>query len=470
MAETPMTAATVTASTTSSITTSSSITSNTNSFSAASFSTSTSSILNVISIIAQDLDTPRIVMDMTECIEHLEAVRIKLKSWLDHKRSIFPRFYFLSDNEMLHLLSINNSINPNDVVENGVLQNLFNGVSNLIMTRQNIHLMQDEDGTKETNSKGKQANQKGTEGTEEKELQQGQHQAGLLNKTEKDKQLNETTVVPTDPSTMAGLQQWVILGISSFENEKLLFKKSIGLNEMKVETWLDEIEWSMKTSIGQNITQALVDQETVQRDQWMFSYPIQIIVTCESISLTRKLEECFTSKSSCTRKLREMESNLTKGMHDLVVAIRHTTSSAASSATSGATSSATPGTTQGATPGTATSLLLQRSVLEHLLLLNISIKNKIEMLISINTTSLHSFDLQCHMRYYWKPHAGHRTAVQSSTIADDDLEELDNKNIFDVLDSHKEKRIQQEMEDENENNENQIPLEDRIDEVNVSMM
>ena len=467
MAETPMTAATVTASTTSSSVTSSSITSSsvtssTNSFSAASFSTSTSSILNVISIIAQDLDTPRIVMDMTECIEHLEAVRIKLKSWLDHKRSIFPRFYFLSDNEMLHLLSINNSINPNDVVENGVLQNLFNGVSNLIMTRQNIHLMQDEDGTK------------GTEGTEEKELKQGQHQAGLLNKTEKDKRINETTVVPTDPSTMAGLQQWVILGISSFENEKLLFKKSIGLNEMKVETWLDEIEWSMKTSIGQNITQALVDQETVQRDQWMFSYPIQIIVTCESISLTRKLEECFTSKSSCTRKLREMESNLTKGMHDLVVAIRHTTSSAASSATSGATSSATssatPGTTQGATPGTATSLLLQRSVLEHLLLLNISIKNKIEMLISINTTSLHSFDLQCHMRYYWKPHAGHRTAIQSSTIADDDLEELDNKNIFDVLDSHKEKRIQQEMEDENENNENQIPLEDRIDEVNVSMM
>ena len=457
MAETPMTAATTTASTTSSITTSSiatsssitssSVTSSTNSFSAASFSTSTSSILNVISIIAQDLDTPRIVMDMTECIEHLEAVRIKLKSWLDHKRSIFPRFYFLSDNEMLHLLSINNSINPNDVVENGVLQNLFNGVSNLIMTRQNIHLMQDEDGTK---------------GTEEKELKEGQHQAGLLNKTEQDKQLNETTVVPTDPSTMAGLQQWVILGISSFENEKLLFKKSIGLNEMKVETWLDEIEWSMKTSIGQNITQALVDQETVQRDRWMFSYPIQIIVTCESISLTRKLEECFTSKSSCTRKLREMESNLTKGMHDLVVAIRHTTSSAASSAT--------PGATQGATPGTATSLLLQRSVLEHLLLLNISTKNKIEMLISINTTSLHSFDLQCHMRYYWKPHAGHRTAIQSSTIADDDLEELDNKNIFDVLDSHKEKRIQQEMEDENENNENQIPLEDRIDEVNVSMM
>ena len=208
MAETPMTAATVTASTTSSITTSSianssSITSNTNSFSPASFSTSTSSILNVISIIAQDLDTPRIVMDMTECIEHLEAVRIKLKSWLDHKRSVFPRFYFLSDNEMLHLLSINNSINPNDVVENGVLQNLFNGVSNLIMTRQNIHLMPDEDGTK---------------GTEEIELKEGQHQAGLLHKTEKDKKMNETTVVRTDPSTMAGLQQWVILGISSFEN------------------------------------------------------------------------------------------------------------------------------------------------------------------------------------------------------------------------------------------------------------
>ena len=49
----------------------------------------------------------QIVGDMNDCSVSLESIKVRLRAWLDEKRNIFPRFYFLSDDEMLFVLSSN---------------------------------------------------------------------------------------------------------------------------------------------------------------------------------------------------------------------------------------------------------------------------------------------------------------------------------------------------------------------------
>lgn len=77
---------------------------------------------------------PELLNDLNKLLEDFEACQKLLKKYLDSKRNYFPRFYFLSDNELLSILG--NTHNPECIQEHIV--KMFDNVGSLSFTN-NIH-------------------------------------------------------------------------------------------------------------------------------------------------------------------------------------------------------------------------------------------------------------------------------------------------------------------------------------------
>ena len=72
--------------------------------------------------------TPGLAKDLARYIERLEFVQRGLDSYMESKRRAFPRFYFLSDGDLLHILAAA-STNPRAVVQH--LLKLFDNIAKL---------------------------------------------------------------------------------------------------------------------------------------------------------------------------------------------------------------------------------------------------------------------------------------------------------------------------------------------------
>ena len=73
---------------------------------------------------------PKIVDDLKNQNAQLDYIQKKISQYLETKRNAFPRFYFLSDDELLEILA--NSDDKNIV--QGYLKALFDGIVKLVMT------------------------------------------------------------------------------------------------------------------------------------------------------------------------------------------------------------------------------------------------------------------------------------------------------------------------------------------------
>ena len=81
----------------------------------------------------------QIVGDMNDCSVSLESIKVRLRAWLDEKRNIFPRFYFLSDDEMLFVLSSNSRTTKDErpyKEVRSILPRIFHGISDLIVVEE----------------------------------------------------------------------------------------------------------------------------------------------------------------------------------------------------------------------------------------------------------------------------------------------------------------------------------------------
>jgi dynein heavy chain, axonemal len=72
-------------------------------------------------------EKPELLIELTSLFEGLETCQKLLNKYLETKRSSFPRFYFLSDNELLSVLG---NTNPNGVQEHIV--KMYDNVGSLI--------------------------------------------------------------------------------------------------------------------------------------------------------------------------------------------------------------------------------------------------------------------------------------------------------------------------------------------------
>lgn len=79
---------------------------------------------SVLSCVVNDM----FITYFSQCNDNCERILKSLRAYLDSKRTVFPRFYFLSDDEMLDLLS--HTRNPKSVQKQ--IHKCFHGISSLV--------------------------------------------------------------------------------------------------------------------------------------------------------------------------------------------------------------------------------------------------------------------------------------------------------------------------------------------------
>jgi dynein heavy chain len=73
--------------------------------------------------------TSKLPVTLSECITLMESIKAGLGKYLDGKRVIFPRFYFLSDEEMLDIISTTRDIKQETKIPH--LRKIFHGIASV---------------------------------------------------------------------------------------------------------------------------------------------------------------------------------------------------------------------------------------------------------------------------------------------------------------------------------------------------
>ena len=399
---------------------------------------------NIMTVVQNDLKKKSIVLKMTECIELLEEIRSKLSAWLHSKRAVFPRLYFMSDHEMIQLLCVNTRENVSTLDQNSpnhpniylalLLPRIFSGMSELMLKKEEIH------------SQGGQDSQE--------------------NKTAAGK---ENSVQVNDLLSVKGAEQWVITGMISKEKEKMPFLNHIYMNQYNVEMWLSEIEINMKLSMNSHLRECLLSREETNKGdipkEWYSSYPMQIVMVCETIAHTQSIEECFQSmtSNSVPRKLREMEMKIEKRMNGMIQNVRTRQQQQKQQKT--------PKKVVQQNGGKDETLLLKnryKLTMENVLMSNITLRDTVKYLIMNDVTHITMFEYQCQMRSYYYPSKSNSNHMNTSEFREgqqQQTDDIDGKSLFDILDDKKEKEKAEEEKRKNEGEDSE-----KEDQVMVQMM
>lgn len=173
--------------------------------------------------------------------ELLEQIMKCLESYLETKRVAFPRFYFLSNDELLDILA--QTRNPHAVQPH--LRKCFDAIAKLEF---GVKLADD---TQETEGKKK----------------------------------------PPEPILTTD-----IVAMLSPEGERVPLGKGLKARG-NVEDWLGKVEESMFTSLRRIMKFSLNDYSTKKRTDWVVHHPNQIILTVSQIMWARGVHEVFDSAS-----------------------------------------------------------------------------------------------------------------------------------------------------------------------------
>ena len=79
--------------------------------------------------ISRLLKVTNILTDLTKTLESLEEIEKKLEDYLEVKRRAFPRFYFISNDELVEILA--NSANINMIQKH--INKLFEGIGQMLI-------------------------------------------------------------------------------------------------------------------------------------------------------------------------------------------------------------------------------------------------------------------------------------------------------------------------------------------------
>ncbi|XP_067125111.1 dynein axonemal heavy chain 6 isoform X2 [Centruroides vittatus] len=176
----------------------------------------------------------------------LDQINACLEAYLESKRVVFPRFYFLSNDELLDILS--ETRNP--LAVQIYLTKCFDAVAELEF---------------------------GTEVIEEEMENQD-------------------------------VEILYIRAVISPEKEKLYFSQSLKTRS-KVEEWLKTMEETIFMSIKHLIKEALKAYDEKPREKWIQTYPSQVVLTVSQIKWCQEVTNSFKLKSRAVTKLQEIEDN-----------------------------------------------------------------------------------------------------------------------------------------------------------------
>ncbi|GIQ83153.1 dynein heavy chain, partial [Kipferlia bialata] len=182
------------------------------------------------------LETPDILATFVDHNKRLDGIQKKLEQYLETKRMAFPRFFFLSNDELLEILS--QTTEPRAVQPH--LRKIFENIATL-------------------------------EFEDHKEPQPSADEAA-------------EPVIKTVTE---------ITHMASTEGESVKFLRKIKASG-PVENWLMSVEDAMKETIKWYSGETLRAMHKEEREHWLFAWPAQCVLACDQIDFCTGVEDALT--------------------------------------------------------------------------------------------------------------------------------------------------------------------------------
>ncbi|CAG2054541.1 unnamed protein product [Timema podura] len=210
----------------------------------------------------QACTAPGVLETFNNNLDLLDQIMKCLEAYLESKRVIFPRFYFLSNDELLEILA--QTRNPHAVQPH--LRKCFDAIARLEF---GSHFLVEEETFDEE-----------TQGEEEQEEEE------YIKKKEEEDQKDEEKEMPLMLLTLD------IIAMVSPEGESVNLGKGLRARG-NVEDWLGKVEDSMFGSLRRRMHMAMKDHRRRSRKKWILSHPSQIVLTVSQIMWCSKVHAIF---------------------------------------------------------------------------------------------------------------------------------------------------------------------------------
>lgn len=231
-------------------------------------------------------------------LEGLSSLRKNIKGFLETRRANFPRFFFLSDPQLLEFLS---KIHAREQYDKH-LSVLFPGAQKLYIKEINprVFVTEENDPEKAPFSNFTPATNEllGPFDFSEASIQQEPLNTSSFNNSLVAKQLDVSEKYP-EKFELGGMHPFEILGMMGFNQELLFFEKSVGIHE-GVEGWLGEVEKQMKESLSKMVAFAVGTFPKQSLDEWVLDFPQQIIYSAVLLILTHEVTELMEENNKDT--------------------------------------------------------------------------------------------------------------------------------------------------------------------------
>ena len=240
--------------------------------------------------VALNLLVPNRENILLSILEGLGRLRKNIKSFLETRRVNFPRFFFLSDPQLLEFLS---KIHSREKYDKHISV-IFPGCSRFYVKQINpwIFATEEDPDTDKLPFNSFTPAVGDLLGPFEFSEASVSHEAGshvLSNSNLVVKQQNLIEKYP-ESSDLGGMHPFEILGMFGFNEELFFFEKSVGIHE-GVEGWIGEVEKQMKESLSKMINFAVSTFPKQSLDEWVLDYPQQVIFTAINLILTHEITE-----------------------------------------------------------------------------------------------------------------------------------------------------------------------------------
>nr|CAD7400728.1 unnamed protein product [Timema cristinae] len=206
----------------------------------------------------QACTAPGILETFNNNLDLLDQIMKCLEAYLESKRVIFPRFYFLSNDELLEILA--------QVRLARADRKCFDAIARLEF---GSHFLVEEETFDEE-----------TQGEEEQEEEED------IKKKEEEDQKEEEKEIPMMLLTLD------IIAMVSPEGESVNLGKGLRARG-NVEDWLGKVEDSMFGSLRRRMHMAMKDHRRRSRKKWILSHPSQIVLTVSQIMWCSKVHAIF---------------------------------------------------------------------------------------------------------------------------------------------------------------------------------